>query len=86
MDDDNKVVSINEKEFSVPGVQEDVVDLLTDLLEQAERGEIVGVVIGAVKANQMVGALVAHGSSTYSALVAASALSTFDLCNSWSTK
>ena len=86
MNDDNKVVSINEQAFSVPGIQEDVVDLLTDLLEQAQRGEIVGVIIGAVKANQEVGALLAGGSSPYSSLVAASALCTFDLCHLWPRK
>jgi len=83
MSKDDKVVPIGENTIHIPGIQDTVVKLLSDLLEQSERGEIVGIVIGAVKANHSVGVFFAEGSAAYSSLIAAACMCEFDLCHVW---
>ena len=83
MDGDDKVVPINGDTFHVPGVQQDVIDTLKNLLEKAEMGEIVGIIAGVIMANYKTGIFSAKGSATYASLVAAASICQFDLCNTW---
>jgi hypothetical protein len=81
--DNEKIVPIHDCAIHVPGVQQGVINLLCDMLEQAEKGEIVGIAIGAVRANHEIGTFSARGSAAYSALVASVSMCHFELCKHW---
>lgn len=84
MDDEkNNVIPISEGIYDVPGVQDSVIDLLEELLELAEKGEIIGIVIGAVRANGEIGTFSRKGSARYSVLLSAATMTQFDLCYHW---
>jgi hypothetical protein len=86
MDKDDKVVPISENTYHVPGVQEEVVEAIEDVLAQAKRGEVTGIVISAVRANHEILCHVAKGSASYSSLVSAVVMGQFDLCHVWSSR
>jgi hypothetical protein len=83
VDDERKIVPINDGVFHVPGIQREVVDLLNDLLEGAKRGEVIGIVVGAISPNHEIHTYSRKGSADYSQLVSAAVMCQFDLCHHW---
>jgi hypothetical protein len=83
VDSESKVVPICENMIHVPGIQQKVIDLLTDLMDQAQKGELTGIVVGAVRPNHEIGTLTAKGSAAFSELIAAAVMCQWDLCTKW---
>jgi hypothetical protein len=80
---DDKVVTLFTEGYHDPGSQEAVVELLQELLESAQKGEIIGIIIGTVQANGYIGTRSAKGGCIMAQLVATSAALHFDLMYNW---
>ena len=80
---ENKIVALHGT--STPGstIQQEVVDILKELLAEAERGEIIGIVVGSVDPGKCIASRSRKGSATYAELVAAATMLQFDLCKHW---
>jgi hypothetical protein len=70
-------------EFECPGKQESVIDLLKTALEQAERGELIGVALAKVNAAQEISSNYAVGSAGYARMLGSITIMQHSFCADW---